>query len=168
MDFAYKSKYVSYIVIIILLFSLFNCSDAAAIIIPKERIITSKNNFLGKWNMQSIVTKSSCPYVIVGTTTESELEIKGVINKISLKADWSGGNWEDSSSDVKLLNENEAIIHRITSMKSTDKNKWKAILIDHLQFDEQNTMHSESIVIQYKNGIPVGEYKTFSVLTKVE
>ena len=88
--------------------------------------------------------------------------------QFSFKALWKGGKWSTSSGTIKLLNEKEAITERVTEFKTNDKNNWKAILIDHLKLDENNTMHSESIVIQYKNGSSVGEYKTISILTKTD
>ena len=67
-----------------------------------------------------------------------------------------------------MLNEREAISERVTSFKTNDRNSWKSILIDHLKLTEENTIQSESIVLQYKNGKFIGEYKTFSILTKFE
>ena len=122
--------------------------------------------------MQTIVTSSNCPYILTGTTTESNLEIKTLPIKREgvnfLKALWKGGKWANSSGTIKLLNDREAITERITSFKTNDRNNWKSILIDHLKLTEDNTIHSESIVIQYKNGKFIGEYKTFSILTKSE
>lgn len=170
-----ERKYIS----LILILGLFNfpCFSKASIItLPKKKEnFTQKNEFLGSWNMQTIVTNSNCPYIFVGSTTESNLEIKPALNTKNtnskhqiLKGLWKGGNWTQSSSTIKLLNEKEAITERITEFKTKDENYWKAVLIDHLQLDENNSMHSESIVIQYKNGLPVGEYKTYSILTKSE
>ena len=155
-----------------------NHDSVQAINLPKKDNLTPEKinfsykykSFLGKWKMQTIVTDSKCPYVFVGSTTKSKLEVKPIIrtsnHKFSLKAFWKGGKWSKSSGTIKLLNEKEAITERVTKFKTKDKNNWKAILIDHLKIDENNIMHSESIVIQYKNGLPVGEYKTFSILTK--
>ncbi len=143
-----------------------------AITIPKEKTVNAKEGFLGNWNMQTIVTSSNCPYILTGTTTESNLEIKSAATKRKevnfLKALWKGGKWTNSSGTIKLLNEREAISERVTNFKTNDKNKWKSILIDHLKLTEDNTIHSESIVLQYKNGKFIGEYKTFSILTKSE
>lgn len=150
----------------------YNCQITSAITIPKEKKVDIKEGFLGKWDMQTIVTSSNCPYILTGTTTESNLEIKIVPIKrkemIFLKALWKGGKWADSSGTIKLLNEREGISERVTSFKTNDKNDWKSILIDHLKLTEDNTIHSESIVLQYKNGKFIGEYKTFSILTKSE
>ena len=164
-------KIVSVILLLYLsVISTFNLSYALST--PKERKASIANNFIGKWDMQTIVTKSNCPYVFVGTTTKSNLEIKTTLrNKLKkyvLKVLWKGGNWKSSVGLIKLLNDKEGITERVTEFKTNDKNEWKAILIDHLQIDENNTIHLESIVIQYKNGIAVGDYKTFSILTKNE
>ena len=150
----------------------FNVQITHAITIPKEKQVDTKEEFLGKWNMQIIVTSSNCPYILTGTTTESNLEIKPLPLKKRgvhfLKALWKGGKWANSTGTLKLLNEKEAISERITSFKTNDRNNWKSILIDHLKLTEDNTIHSESIVLQYKNGKFIGEYKTFSILTKSE
>ena len=162
------------IICLILLIGLFTSDSptiAKSINIPKQKEgLSQKNEFLGKWSMQTIVTDSNCPYVFVGSTTESNLEIKPVFSpagKQSLfKALWEGGKWSKSSGKIKLLSDKEAITERVTEFIANDKNNWKAILIDHLKLNENNTIHSESIVIQYKNGLEVGQYKTFSILTK--
>ena len=148
----------------------FTPTHALSINIPQNDRDNFSQEFLGKWKMQSVVTSSRCPYVIVGSTTESELEITPEINSnrnILLNAIWHGGNWTDCTGNIKFLNKKEAITERVTELKSDDENIWKAILIDHLKLDEdKNKMQSESIVIQYKNGQAVGEYKTYSILTK--
>ena len=152
--------------IIMLIFSITNSS---AIILPLKSEDISNKNFVGKWNIQTIVTDSNCPFVLVGSTTESKLEIKpGLKTKKSLKALWNGGDWSKSISTIKLLNEREAVTERTTEFETTDKNTWKAVLIDHLKLDEIDMIHSESIVIQYKNGLEVGQYKTYSILTKLD
>ena len=147
-----------------------NCQTTSAINIPIERKVDTKEGFLGKWNMQTIVTSSNCPYILTGTTTESNLEIKPIQREgvNFLKALWKGGKWANSTGTIKLLNGREAISERVTSFKTNDRNKWKSILIDHLKLTEDNIIHSESIVLQYKNGKFIGEYKTFSILTKSE
>ncbi len=167
--------YFKKFIILVLLLSLNNLltlNTAKAINIPKEKTNYTTEDFLGKWNMQTVVTSSNCPYVLVGSTTESDLEIKSSPKNSSstsiLKALWKGGMWSQSIGEVKLLNKREAITERITEFKTNDNNNWKAILIDHLKLDENNIMHSESIVIQYKNGLSVGEYKTYSILTKAD
>lgn len=166
------NQFIFFILISILINFSFTYIAQAIVIPQKVEINSSKNKFLGEWNMQTIVTTSSCPYIFVGSTTESKLEIKpesdNTSGKYLLKALWKGGKWSKSTGTIKLLNDNEAITERITKFKTNDKNNWKAILIDHLKLDENNTMQSESIVIQYKNGLLVGEYKTFSILTKEE
>ncbi len=146
--------------------------EANAITIPgfSTNNYLQKNKFIGSWNMQTIVTKSKCPYVLVGSTTESKLEIKPNSElrgtKPIFKVFWKGGDWSSSTGTIKLLNEKEAITERITEYKTNDSENWKAVLIDHLKLDENDSIRSESIVIQYKNGISVGEYKTFSILVK--
>ena len=149
-----------------------SCQITNAINLPIERKVDTKEGFLGKWNMQTIVTSSNCPYILTGTTTESNLEIRPTpIQKKGvnlLKALWKGGKWANSSGTIKLLNGKEAISERVTSFKTNDRNNWKSILIDHLKLTEDNTIQSESIVLQYKNGRFIGEYKTFSILTKSE
>ncbi len=157
-----KLKQIKICLLLITIISLLFTSTAKAIIIPREENTFNPKHFLGKWDMQTIVTSSKCPYVLVGSTTESNLEIKDV------RILWKGGNWKTSIGKIKFLNSKEAISERVTEMKTNDKNNWKAILIDHLKLDENNIMHLESIVIQYKNGISVGEYKTLSILTKSE
>lgn len=149
-----------------------NCQTTNAISIPIERRIDTKEGFLGKWNMQTIVTSSNCPYILTGTTTESNLEIQSTSIQREgvnfLRAMWKGGKWANSTGTIKLLSDKEAISERVTSFKTNDRNNWKSILIDHLKLTEDNTIHSESIVLQYKNGKFIGEYKTFSILTKSE
>lgn len=153
------------------IFFLITSNIVNAISIPNQKENSFHEDFLGKWEMQSIVTKSNCPYVLVGSTTQSNLEIKPIFSntneKFHLKALWKGGRWTESNGEIKILSKTEAITERVTKMKTYDNNNWKAILIDHLKLDENNIMHSDSIVIQYKNGISVGEYKTYSILTKV-
>lgn len=149
-----------------------NILPSYGLYVPKDQGNLIPQDFLGKWKMQTIVTESQCPYIIVGSTTESNLEIKTVIKKLInsylLKALWRGGRWENSNSFIKILNEKEAVTERVTEMKTKDKIKWKAVLIDHLRLRDDKHIHSESIVIQYKNDEIVGEYKTFSILTKIE
>lgn len=161
-----------YLLSFLCIFLLFSMLPSLALYIPKERESFIPNEFFGKWKMQTIVTESGCPYIIVGSTTESNLEIKPtvktLVKKYLLKAFWKGGKWKDSKGFIKILNEKEAITERVTEMKTKDKNTWKAILIDHLHLKDNNQIHSESIVIQYKNNEMVGEYKTFSILTKIE
>lgn len=170
-----KTISTNFIIILFLLFTflIFNTtSPSIAIFIPKTNELIFKDKFSGKWLMQTIVTDSECPYIFTGSTTESKLEIKPLfINKTNnnlFKVRWQGGKWTSSNSVIKLLNEKEGITERVTKLETNDNNNWKAILIDHLYLDEENNMHSESIVTQYKNGIEVGEYKTFSILTKLE
>ena len=81
---------------------------------------------------------------------------------------WRGGDWKKSIGVLKLLNEEEAITERITKIKTNRHEEWEAVLIDHLNLDENDIIHTESIVIQYKNGEIVGEYKTYSILTRAE
>lgn len=143
-----------------------------AITLPKEKNSRLESGFIGKWRMKTIVTFSSCPDVLVGSTTESKLEIKPLINSkeqnSSIKAFWKGGNWKKSIGTVKLLNEKEAITERVTKIKTSKNENWEAVLIDHLNLEEKDIIHTESIVIQYKNGNIVGEYKTYSILTRLE
>lgn len=146
---------------LVLSICLFNIIKVSAITLPIEQTEINKNKFIGKWDIKTIVIDSNCPYIIVGSTTESNLEIKQ-----TLKALWSGGKWTDSTTTIKLLNDKEAITERVTGFKTKDKDNWKAILIDHLKLADSNSMESESVVIQYKNGLVVGEYKTFSILTR--
>lgn len=162
----FKKNICAYLVILI---SLIIClpNNTSALMAPKTDKANVSENLVGSWKMQTIVTKSNCPYVIVGSTTESDLEIQIALKNI-LKTLWKGGNWTNSIGTIKPLNEREAITERITEFKTNDNNTWKAILIDHLKLEEDNIMHLESIVIQYKNGIKVGEYETFSILTKNE
>jgi len=145
-------------------------ANASILALPKEKNISIKSSFTGKWKMKTIVTSSSCPDILVGSTTESKLvigpAIKGPSNHI--KALWKGGDWKKSISVLKLLNDKEAITERITKIKTKKHEEWEAVLIDHLNLDEKNTIHTESIVIQYKNGEIVGEYKTYSILTRVK
>lgn len=154
--------------ILLILLSLTINTKTIAINIPKDKTINLNQAFIGIWDMQTIVTKSNCPYIIVGSTTESKLEIKPTYNKSNSEYQilWRGGTWTDSIGTIKLLNEKEAVTERETQLKTKDNNNWKAILIDHLKLDEESIMHSESIVIQYKNGIKIGEYRTYSLLTK--
>lgn len=151
-----------------------NCSQVLALYIPKENDASYyvKEKFLGRWDMQTIVTDSNCPFVLKGTTTESNLEIVPIPDsepgsKI-LKTSWQGGRWSKSSGTLKILNNNEAVSERITEYTTEDNSSWKAILIDHLRLNENDTIHSESIVIQYKNNTLVGKYKTYSILTKLD
>ena len=67
-----------------------------------------------------------------------------------------------------MLSKKEAVTKRITEINMKDMNNWETILIDHLSIEEQDTIHSESIARQFKNGEPVGEYKTFSILVKIK
>ena len=151
-------------------------SQANALILQPELKSNTQNNInqniFGNWNIQTIVTKSNCPYILVGTTTESSLEIKSDTKEKDkpavLKALWKGGRWKKSKTTIKMLNDKEAISERITELRTKDNIRWKAILIDHLEFEENDIMHSESIVIQYKNDTLVGDYKTYSYLTKSE
>jgi hypothetical protein len=167
-----KMGYLKKVIFCLVILLTSNCPITNAITIPREKAVDTKEGFLGKWNMQTIVTSSNCPYILTGTTTESNLEIKTLPSKREsvnfLKALWKGGKWANSSGTIKLLNDREAITERVTNFKTTDRNNWKSILIDHLKLTEENTIHSESIVIQYKNGQFIGEYKTFSILTKSE
>ena len=145
---------------------------ANAIYLKKPIQNTYKSEFVGKWKMQTIVTDSKCPYILIGSTTESDLEIKPSLkkklNSFLYKAFWSGGNWKNSAGTIKFLSNKEAVTERLTQMKTRDNNTWKAILVDHLHLEDGGIIHSESIVTQYKNEIPVGEYKTFSILTKAD
>lgn len=145
-------------------------ASASPLFVPKiTKEVNISHVLVGEWDIQTIVTKSSCPYIFVGTTTKSQLEIKFAPLKTKkgiLKAFWKGGKWKESKGVIELLNNSEAITHRVTELKTSDKNKWKAILIDHLHLDGNNTMYLDSIVIQYRNGTAVGEYKTHSILTK--
>ena len=167
MDIKFK-----FLILVLVLLNTTLISNARIINLPHEGSLSYTNSFVGNWDMKTIVVDSNCPYVFVGTTTKSKLKIKLTfvpqIKNFILKGLWFGGNWEKSKSFIKILNKKEAITERVTEYKSKDENNWKAILIDHLKLDEDNVIHSESIVIQYKNGIPVGEYKTFSILTKEE
>ena len=161
-------------VAVVLILSLFNflfVNNVQAIYLKKPTQDPYKDEFVGKWKMQTIVTDSKCPYILVGSTTESNLEIKLSLQKklnSFLKVLWRGGNWEESKGTIKFLSDKEAITERLTHMKTRDNNKWKAILIDHFYLKDKDVIHSESIVTQYKNNVPVGEYKTFSILTKAE
>lgn len=148
---------------------IFNYSITAnALILTKEREVKVNSEFIGTWNMQTVVTSSNSPYILTGTTTESKLEIKAPIKTNSILTGlWKGGNWTKSIGTIKLLNNKEAITERVTNIK-TNGNSWKSVLIDHLKLTEDNLIQSESIVIQYKNNEFVGEYKTFSILTKLD
>lgn len=161
-----------YLFAIAICITLVEVLPAFAITLPKEKNSRLESGFIGKWRMKTIVTFSSCPDVLVGSTTESKLEIKPLINsKIqnsSIKAFWKGGNWKKSIGTVKLLNEKEAITERVTRIKTSRNENWEAVLIDHLNLEEKDIIHTESIVIQYKNGNIVGEYKTYSILTRLE
>ena len=163
----YLKPLITILIVISLLFLNQVKNAAIGITIPKEEIKLLKTGFEGSWLMQTIVTKSSCPYIPVGSTTKSKLEIRPYINSNKfLKALWKGGEWKQSKGIVRLLNSHEAITERVTEIRLDDKNNWKAVLIDHLKLDEENKMYSESIVIQYKNDNIVGEYSTYSILKK--
>ena len=166
-------KKISFCLIFLISYLLtYNCQVTNSITIPEEKRLDVKKEFVGKWDMQTIVTSSNCPYILTGTTTESNLEIKPApIQREGvnfLKALWKGGKWANSSGTIKLLSEREGISERVTTFKTNDRNNWKSILIDHLKLTEDNIIQSESIVLQYKNGKFIGEYKTFSILTKSE
>lgn len=165
-------KKVNYCLLLLISLIYFELSTAHAITLPKERNTRIESRFIGKWKMKTIVTYSSCPDVLVGSTTESKLEIKPQLNpnveKSTIKAFWKGGKWKKSIGTVKLLNEKEAITERITKIKTSNNESWEAVLIDHLNMEEKDLIHTESIVIQYRNGNIVGEYKTYSILTRLE
>ena len=169
MGFTLKRSFWFFL-IILFFFNSTNFYKALAITIPNKKHVSIESNFIGIWEMQTIVTSSDCPSVFVGSITESKLEIRPHLskksNQISLKAKWHGGSWTNTYSDVKLLNDKEGITERITKLVD-DNTEWKALLIDHLKLDEKDRIESESIVIQYKNGQVIGEYKTLSILTKL-
>ncbi len=164
-----RKKILTILTFLLLVFKL-TTSTTLALTIPSKSNNIDNLNFVGTWYMQTIVTESSCPHIVIGTTTESTLKIKPTTKNNDkntvLKLLWEGENWNKSEGTLKLLNEKEAITERITETKTNDDSFWKAILIDHLNITEQNTIHSETVVTQYKNGIKVGKYKTFSILTK--
>ena len=89
----YLKPLITILTLILLLFLNQNKNTAAiGITIPKEEIKLLKTGFEGNWLMQTIVTKSSCPYIPVGSTTKSKLEIRPYINSNKfLKALWKGG-----------------------------------------------------------------------------
>ena len=160
-------KKVIFISIIIIVQSLIITESTEALYITNKSAFPNTNDFVGKWKMQSIVTSSNCPYIIVGSTTESNLEIRKSPQNI-LNAIWRGGNWKDSITTLQVLSNKEAVTKRVTEINIEDMNIWKTILIDHLWVEEEDTIHSESIARQFKNDKLVGEYKTFSILVKVE
>lgn len=162
----YLSRAKNLLLAAILILSGLFANSAKALYVPTIKDLNITEDFIGKWEMKTIVTESNCPYVIVGSTTESNLIIKKGFENIT--ALWSGGNWSNSEVEVKALTEKEAIAQRETILKGNDNNNWKAFLLDHLFIEDDQNMHSESIVKQYKNGKFVGEYKTYSVLSKVE
>lgn len=150
---------------------LINIASAKATTLPKAftEINTNKNtkNLIGKWEMQSVVTDSNCPNIPIGSTTESTLEIISNTNNNSIfKTLWTGGKWKRSIGRIKLLTNKEGVLERFTKTKEDKNTYWSAILIDHIYIDDENVMHSESIIKQYKNNEYIGEYKTLSVLVK--
>lgn len=161
-----KSKLLYLFITISLIFSL-NIPQGKCIVLPKQELKINISSFIGKWEVKTIVTESNCKEIIIGSTTESELVIKKApINDI-LHFIWDGGLWSKSNGILKILTNKEAISERVTELNIDKKNKWKAELIDHLYLtDEENIIHSESIVRQYKNNELIGEYKTFSILKK--
>lgn len=163
-----KHRFNITVVIILIAINSFFTVTAKAIYIPRQNNNIEQNEFIGTWKIKSIVTESSCPYVIVGSTTQSKLKIELDENK-NLKALWEGGNWTNSDGQIKILSINEILSERITFLNSNN-NSWKAILTDHLYLNdnENHIMHSETHVKQYKNGEFVGNYKTHSTLTKAE
>ena len=165
------SKIIIFLALFIKLFILDEHNGICTIYIPKKTETIKQVQFLGTWRMQTLVTKSNCPYVLTGSATESILEIRQlkIKNKVNkFKAFWSGGKWSSSHSIIKPLNEKEAITERYTELKMHDNNIWKTILIDHFYLEENDLMRLESLATQYKNGNPVGEYKTISILTKLQ
>ena len=165
------SKKKNILIILLCLISLWiKTLTSYAITLPSNEMIYDVEKFIGSWYMQTVVTSSNCPFVITGTTTESKIEIKpqkktSGIKKI-FKITWIGGKWAKSNGTIKLLNNKEAITERITRIKTKDNNLWKSVLIDHFKFLDLNKMESESIVLQYKNKKFIGEYRTYSILTK--
>ncbi len=160
----------SLIYILIALFFGFSTlpSNAFLLTVPSGKTISTKHGFLGKWKMKTIVVSSSCPDILVGSTTESKLELKSTTQSTNLKALWKGGSWKKSIGVLKLLNDNEAVTERITKIKTKRNEEWEAVLIDHLNLGDDDKIHTETIVIQYKNGQVVGEYITYSILTRSE
>lgn len=161
-----KKIYLSILIVLIAMF-LLNI-NANAIIVPKINDLKTTDSFIGKWKMRTIVTNSTCPEIIIGSTTESELAIEKLPNTNKLIAIWDGGIWSSSAGVIKPLSSSEALTERNTELNLDQSNNWKAILIDHMTLKEQNKIHTESLVKQYKNDIQIGEYKTFSILNRIE
>lgn len=155
-------------IFIFLFFTTVLPSGASLLNLPTNRRVVTTGGFLGKWKMRTIVVSSSCPDILVGSTTESRLEFKPTTQPNNIKALWKGGDWKRSIGMLKLLNSSEAITERITKIKTKRNEEWQAVLIDHLNLEDDDKIHTESIVIQYKNGQVVGEYTTVSVLTRTD
>lgn len=157
-----KYKLKSHLIILMLFLTF---QPSYGIYIPNHEISDGNSYFVGKWNIKTIVTESTCPYVIVGTTTSSKLEI--IKETTALTSIWNGGNWSPSVSEIQALSNKELLINRKTKI-TTNNERWEAVLVDHIFPSGDDYLKSESIVKQYKNGSFVGEYKTFSILTRNE
>ena len=151
--------------IILAIMGIFAHESSALYVIDTNKTHELNSYFEGNWNVKTIVTHSSCPYIIVGSTTISKIEIKKDLNRY--KGYWSGGNWSKSEFRIDQLSETEAISERVTK-NSVENTVWEAVLTDHLSLGDDNKIRSESIANQFKNGKYVGEYKTYSVLSKVK
>lgn len=155
------SKLLKSLIIAVLVF---NTLPGKAIHLPEFNEYKGSNEFIGNWKIKSVVTESNCPYVIVGSTTKSEIKIRKDLEKMT--ATWEGGNWTNSRTYLKALSQNEIITERVTEMKGKGNTKWAAILVEHIYIDGNGEVHSESYVKQYKNDKFVGDYKTYSILLK--
>lgn len=160
-----KTKFLVFLISIL---SVLLLGKAGAITIPQEKEFKNIEAFVGQWDMKTVVTRSNCSEIIVGSTTESKLIIKKKSRNNAFEAIWQGGIWSNSSSTLKPLTNKEALTQRVTNLKLNDDDEWKAELIDHLFQEDKSTIYSESLVKQYKNDILIGEYKTFSILKKAE
>lgn len=121
--------------------------------------------FQGLWESTTQVTASNVPAVQPGTVVHSNVQyVKGA--KGQLVEMWKEEGWAPSSSAMVTFDQDLAKVSH-TSYSGGGRSGWSAKTNDTMKMVDPNTIIAQSVVDQYSTGRLIGQYKTESVLRRI-
>ncbi len=121
--------------------------------------------FQGLWESTTQVTASNVPAVQPGTVVHSNVQyVKDARGQ--LVEMWKEDGWAPSSSAMVTFNQDLAKVSH-TSYSGAGRAGWSAKTNDTMKMVDPNTIIAQSVVDQYSTGHLIGQYKTDSVLRRI-
>ena len=155
---------VAYLVGLVLPFTMGGAEATAFQLIATKDEYHSKLE--GKWTVATKVVWSDCPYVKIGTESESEITINNING--NLYPSWKANDWKLMESKAIDFNTDNSLYWEISSFLEKKSEYCYVETVKKFDFTKHGKFNGTSHNKQFLNGEYVGAYITESQLTKKE